>query len=243
MISLGISGLFHDSAAALVVDGSVIAAVHEERHSKVKHDSRFPINAINTCLSLANIKLSEIDEVVWYEDIDLKTQRTRELIAANFPKSRMLFQRLKNVEVRTSDDLKNILRRDLGYRGEVIFSNHHMSHFMSTMPVITSATDKVLGIVLDGVGEYRSCSSWISENSGITEIWGLDLPHSLGLIYGAITQIVGFEINDGEYKTMGLASYGIPKYSERLLSDVFDTGSAGFLIKPGFLNLLSSEYQ
>jgi carbamoyltransferase len=243
MIKLGVSGLFHDSAAALVQDGTVVAAVHEERHSKVKHDSRFPFNAINECLSLSEISLSDIDELVWYEDIDLKLRRTRELISANFPKSRDLFQRLKSVEVRTSDDLKDMLRRQLGYRGKVVFSNHHSSHFMSTLPLFQNTSDRVLGIVLDGVGEYRSCSAWIFKDGQLTETWGLDLPHSLGLVYGAITQIVGFEVNDGEYKTMGLASYGIPRYSDRLLSDVFDISGQDFQVKPGLLNVLSGERQ
>ena len=243
MISLGLSGLFHDSSASLVVNGAVVAAVHEERHSRVKHDARFPINALNQCLEISGLNLSEVDEIIWYEDIDKKQQRNRELISRNFPNSFSLFRRIKSVEFKSNANLVNYLRNEIGYRGNIQFSKHHESHFLSTLPLNIKNYEKILGIVLDGVGEYQSCSAWLYSAKGFKLVWERNLPNSLGLLYGAVTQIVGFEVNDGEYKTMGLASYGIPKFSERILSDVFSQFGLDFEIRPEYLNLLSSDVQ
>jgi len=225
---LGISAYYHDSAAALVVDGEITAAAQEERFSRKKHDPGFPKNAIIYCLAEAGISLSEVDYVVFYDKPLVKFERLLETYLAYAPRGFRSFVAAMPIWLKDKLFLKTTLRRELSALGEVkekdlpplLFSEHHEAHAASAY--YPSPFDKAAVLCLDGVGEWATTSVWLGEGNKLTAQWEIDFPHSLGLLYSAFTYYTGFRVNSGEYKLMGLAPYGEPKYVDLILDHLID---------------------
>ena len=212
MIQLGISAFYHDSAACLVVDGVVIAAAEEERFTGIKHDSNFPVNAINFCLQEGRINLSEVKEVCWYEKPRIKEQRVKKIF--NKRPFRTFFLKRK---AKKSFQQNNpfVVLKEIGYKGRVKFIDHHRSH--ANFSYYTSPYKKAAILTIDGVGEWETITISKGQGNKITKVYTVDYPNSLGMLYSTITFYLGFKPNEGEYKVMGLAPYGDPsKYIGKL---------------------------
>ena len=239
---LGISGYFHDSAASLICDGKIICAAQEERFTRVKHDSRFPLESIKFCLESSNLKLSEIDCVVFYDKPFLKFERLLETYLAYVPRGIKSF--LKSMPIWIGEklflkkQLSNELKRfdKLFNSKKLMFSEHHISHAASAF--YPSPFENAIILTLDGVGEWVTSSVCIGDKSNIKIIKEILFPHSLGLLYSAFTQYLGFKVNSGEYKLMGLAPYGKPIYKELILKEIVDVKDDGSF----FLNLKYFNY-
>ena len=206
MIQLGLSGFYHDSAAALVIDGKVIAAIEEEKLSGEKHDSSFPFKAIEWVLKYAQITIDEVDMVCWYEDPELKFERVKKTIGKwdgfRYPKQwKQFLKRWKSGE----GNLKGLLE-SIGYSGIIEYTPHHYSHL--AFSYYTSPFDKAIGLSIDGVGEFNTMCAVMCNPQKFYKINTLKFPNSLGLVYSAFTSYLGFKPNEGEYKVMGLAPYG-----------------------------------
>lgn len=220
---LGISAYYHDSAAALICDGEIVAAAQEERFSRQKHDPSFPVQAIQYCLQAAGIKLGELDHVVFYDKPLLKFERLLETYLAYAPRGFRSFMVAIPVWIKEKLFLKKTLRQslsDLSGMAEtdlpsLLFTEHHQSHAASAF--FPSPFESAAVMCLDGVGEWATTSVWLGENKTLTPQWEIDFPHSLGLLYSAFTYYTGFRVNSGEYKLMGLAPYGEPKYVDLIL--------------------------
>src|SRR5579885_896423 len=230
---LGISAYYHDSAAALVRDGEIIAAAQEERFSRKKHDARFPANALAYCLREGGIALGDVDEVVFYDKPLLKFGRLLETYLACAPRGRPSFVAAMPVWLKEKLYLKSLLRKEMarlaGVRPRATpplrFTLHHQAHAASAFFPSPFARAGVL--CLDGVGEWATTSAWLGEQNRLTAHWEIDFPHSLGLLYSAFTYYTGFKVNSGEYKVMGLAPYGEPKYAELILDKLIDLKDDG----------------
>ena len=233
MIIIGISCFYHDSAAAIIVDGKIIAAAQEERYTRIKHDSAFPKNSIEYCLDEVGINLSDVDYIVFYEKPFVKFERLLETYLAFAPKGFKSFA--KAIPVWIKDKLfakRNIHKELMEIRGAdkkdlpiLLFSKHHLSHAASAF--YPSKFDKAIVLCLDGVGEWDTSSVWIGEENKIKKIWSTKFPHSLGLLYSAFTFYAGFKVNSGEYKLMGLAPYGEPIYKKLILDNLIDIKDDG----------------
>jgi carbamoyltransferase len=230
---LGLSAFYHDSAAALVVDGDIVAAAQEERFTRKKHDQSFPINAITYCLDEAGIAASELDHIVFYDKPFLKFERLVETYLAFAPRGFSSFRRAIPLWLREKLFQKNYLRGafqaldpDLNIAERLLFSEHHMSHAASAY--FASPFDQAAVLTMDGVGEWTTCSLGVGQDNKLEIIKEILFPHSIGLLYSAFTYYIGFKVNSGEYKAMGLAPYGEPKYAQLIydnLIDVKDDGS------------------
>lgn len=225
---LGISAYYHDSAVALVDDGEIVAAVQEERFTRVKHDSGFPINGINYCLEEAECSIAEIDYVVFYDKPILKFDRLIETYLAFAPKGFSSFTKAIPQWLKIKLFLKKEILKSLGkdFKGKVVFTEHHEAHAASAF--YPSPFDEAAIITIDGVGEWATASIGIGKGNKIELLKEMRFPHSLGLLYSAFTYYTGFKVNSGEYKLMGLAPYGKPKYVELIkdnLIDIKDDGS------------------
>jgi carbamoyltransferase len=214
---LGISALFHDAAAALVIDGEIIAAAQEERFSRIKHDARLPVDAARFCLEHAGLTMSDIDHVVFYEKPLRKFERILVTHLREFPKSLMQFPRSMATWLRSRLWLKGEICQTLGCVSEqLLFSEHHLSHAASAF--FGSPFERAAVITVDGVGEWATTSIYRAgpdahgKKTSIETLAELHFPDSIGLLYSALTAYLGFEVNDGEYKVMGLAAYGKPRY-------------------------------
>jgi carbamoyltransferase len=223
MYILGISAFYHDSAAALVRDGEIIAAVQEERFSRVKHDPDFPRQAIEYCLEEAGIGMNQLDHVVFYDKPFLKFERLLETYLAFAPHGFRSFRVAMPVWLREKLFLKNLLRKELqkisndsDWDNRLLFSEHHLSHAASAFFPSPFAEAAVL--TMDGVGEWATTSLSMGCGSKLDILKEIHFPHSLGLLYSAFTYYTGFKVNSGEYKLMGLAPYGEPRYA-RLIKD------------------------
>ena len=220
---LGISAYYHDSAAALLQKGQVIAAALEERFTRVKHDSRFPLQSIQYCLESAHMSIADVDLIAYYEEPVEKC--ARQLWAG--------FDRLNHHSV---DFCKKIstcrieqdIREKLGFDGKIEYFPHHHSH--AALAFYGSGFDTAAVLVVDGVGEWASTSFGIAQNNEIHFYRHIEFPDSLGLFYSAMTSFLGFSVNDGEYKVMGLAPYGLPKFV-KLIRSLLSNGS-GFGCHP-----------
>jgi carbamoyltransferase len=229
---LGISSFYHDSAAAIIVDGEIIAAAQEERFTRKKHDASYPKNAINYVLKEAGLKLSEVDHVVFYEKPFLKFERLLETYVGFSPggfksfsmsmplwlseklfQKKMLFDALKEQD-NNFNDIKKIN-----------FSEHHLSHAASAF--FPSPYDEAIILTLDGVGEWATTTVSLGKNNKINILKEIHFPHSLGLLYSAFTYFLGFKVNSGEYKVMGLAPYGEPKFRQIILDKLIDVKDDG----------------
>jgi len=230
---LGISAYYHDSAAALVNDGRVIAAVQEERFSRKKHDARFPRQAIQVCLDEAGLTFSDLDEVVFYDKPLIKFERLLETYLSYAPKGFRSFVAAMPVWLKEKLYLKTVLKRELAALGgcrvnelpSLLFAEHHQSHAASAF--FPSPFEEAAVLCMDGVGEWATTSVWRGEGNRLTAEWEIDFPHSLGLLYSAFTYYTGFKVNSGEYKLMGLAPYGEPKYVDLILDKLLDLKQDG----------------
>ena len=230
---VGISAYYHDSAAALIRDGDIIAAAQEERFSRKKQDSGFPGNAIQYCLDEAGLTLSEVDYLVFYDKPLLKFERLIETYLAYAPVGFRSFLKVMPVWLKEKLYLKKILAQELEKLADgsdsplpkILFTEHHQAHAASAF--FPSPYKKAAVMCLDGVGEWASSSVWLGEDNKLTPMWEIDFPHSLGLLYSAFTYYAGFKVNSGEYKLMGLAPYGEPVYKELILDNLIDLKEDG----------------
>ena len=230
---LGISAYYHDSAAALVRDGEIVAAAQEERFSRKKHDSRFPRHAIAYCLKEADIRITEVDEVVFYDKPLVKFERLLETYLSYAPRGLRSFIMAMPVWLKEKLYLKSTLKKELAGLGQcknkelptLLFAEHHQSHAASAF--FPSPFDKAAVLCLDGVGEWATTSAWIGEGNQLKALWEIDFPHSLGLLYSAFTYYTGFKVNSGEYKLMGLAPYGVPHYVDLIYEHIIDLKEDG----------------
>jgi carbamoyltransferase len=227
---LGISAFYHDSAAALVIDGEIVAAVHEERHTRKKQDQDFPVNAIDSCLEQAGITREELDYVGFYDKPYLKFERILETYLAHAPRGFRSFAKAMPVWLKQKLWLPHEMRKALGkaYSGAFIFTEHHESHAAAAF--FPSPFGEAAILTFDGVGEWATASFGVGRGNRIQLSDELHFPHSLGLLYTAFTYYTGFKVNSDEYKMMGLAPYGEPKYYDVIveeLLDLKDDGSSG----------------
>ena len=226
MYTLGISCYYHDSAAALLKDGHVIAAVEEERFTRKKFDDDFPTNAIEWCLNEGKITPSEINSVAFYDKPVLKFERLLDNYIAVAPRGLYSFLDTIPKWLHKRLWIKNDVKKSLkGFSGEIIFPAHHMSH--AAHAFFTSPFDESAILTVDGVGEWSTTSLGHGKNNSITLMNDIRWPHSLGLLYSAFTYFLGFKVNEGEYKLMGLASYGKPKYYDMILDKLIDVKNDG----------------
>jgi len=233
---LGISAYYHDSAAALLRDGDIVAAAQEERFSRRKHDAGFPANAIRYCLDEAGLDVEEIDYVVFYDKPLIKFERLLETYLAFVPAGFKSFLASMPVWLKDKLFLKTTLRKELAALAAngggknlrlppLLFTAHHRSHAASAF--FPSPYENAAVLCLDGVGEWATSSVWLGEGNSLAAQWEIDFPHSLGLLYSAFTYYTGFKVNSGEYKLMGLAPYGEPKYVDLILDRLVDVKADG----------------
>lgn len=220
---LGISAFYHDSAAALLQDGELTAAAQEERFSRKKHDARFPGSAISYCLEESGLRLPDLDYVVFYDKPLIKFERLLETYLSFAPRGYRSFAAAMPVWLKDKLFLKDQLKKSLSDLAEckrnqlppLLFTEHHQAHAASAF--FASPFNRAGVLCMDGVGEWATTSVWLGDGKDLTAQWEIDFPHSLGLLYSAFTYFTGFRVNSGEYKLMGLAPYGEPKYSEQIL--------------------------
>jgi len=222
---LGISAFYHDSAAALVEDGEIIAAAQEERFTRKKHDLRYPGNAIKYCLSEAGIEAKDLDYVAFYEKPLVKFERILETYLQFAPHGISSFIKAVPLWVKKKLWMKDFLARELGYDGKFLFAEHHESHAASAF--FASPFDEAAFITVDGVGEWTTSSYGVGRGNKVEILGEIKFPHSLGLLYSAFTYYTGFRVNSGEYKVMGLAPYGEPKYVDLILNELMDLKQDG----------------
>jgi carbamoyltransferase len=224
---LGISALYHDSASALIKDGEIVAAAQEERFSRVKGDSSFPLKAIDYCLKEASITAKDLSFCVFYEKPLLHLERLLECAIAHAPKGFFQFERAMRAFTGKKLFLRRAIKKGFGYKGEVLFCEHHQSHCASAF--YPSPFGEACILTIDGVGEWATATIGVGKGNKIEILKEMHFPHSLGLLYSAITAFLGFRVNHDEYKVMGLAPYGTPKYVQKLLDEVVSLKEDGSL--------------
>ncbi len=234
---LGISCFYHDSACSLLSDGEIVSAVQEERFSRQKHDSRFPINAIRYCLQSQNIDLRDVKSIVYYEKPLLTFERLLETYLGVAPRGGRSFIAAMQVWLKEKLFLKSELKKQFKTLQkelvpkiepsipELLFSEHHQSHAAAAF--YPSPFEEAVVLCMDGVGEWATTSTWIGKGNEIKPLWEISFPHSLGLLYSAFTYYCGFKVNSGEYKLMGLAPYGKPKYVKTIKNHLIDIKDDG----------------
>jgi carbamoyltransferase len=230
---LGISAYYHDSAAALLVDGELVAAAQEERFTRRRHDANFPAHAIRYCLETGRCTLDQVERVVFYDKPLLKFDRLIETYLATAPRGFTQFLRAMPTWARDKLYMKQGLRRDLAALAgigeaavpKLLFTEHHHAHAASAF--YPSPHTQAAVLCMDGVGEWATTSVWRGDGAQLEPQWQIDFPHSVGLLYSAFTQFAGFKVNSGEYKLMGLAPYGEPVYAQRILDNLIDLKDDG----------------
>ena len=231
--TLGVSAYYHDSAAALLRDGALVAAAQEERFSRRKHDASFPRAATEYCLREAGISVRDLKQIVFYDKPLVKFERLLETYLTYAPRGFRSFAAAMPVWLKDKLYLKTTLKRELAELGEcpprtlpqLLFAEHHQSHAASAF--FFSPYDRAAVLCLDGVGEWATTSVWRGHGNRLEPLWQIDFPHSLGLLYSAFTYYTGFKVNSGEYKLMGLAPYGEPKYVDLILEHLMDLKDDG----------------
>ena len=239
---IGISAHYHDSAAALLIDGEIIAAAQEERFSRKKHDSALPQKAIQSCLDIAGLTASDIDVVAFYEKPFLKFERLLETYATMAPRGFTSFRRAIPIWITEKLFQKNTLIKHLNtfdssidWSEKLVFSEHHLSHAASAF--YPSPFENAAILTMDGVGEWATTSLALGQGNQLTIQKEIHFPHSLGLLYSAFTYYTGFKVNSGEYKVMGLAPFGQPRYTQIILDNLIDLKSDGtFRLDQSFFN-------
>ncbi len=230
---LGISAYYHDSAAALVRDGAITGAAQEERYTRRKHDSRFPAQAVQFCLSDAGMALSDVDQIVFYDKPLVKFERLLETYVAYAPNGFRSFLAAMPIWLKEKLYLKTLLKKEFSKLSGVktkdlpplLFAEHHQSHAASAF--FPSPFEEAAVLCMDGVGEWATTSVWWGDGNRLEPKWEIDFPHSLGLLYSAFTYYTGFKVNSGEYKLMGLAPYGEPKYVNLIKDNLIDIKNDG----------------
>jgi len=229
---LGVSAFYHDSAAALLMDGRIAAAAQEERFTRKKHDSRFPRNAVDYCLREGGIALSEVDHVVFYDKPFLKFERLLETYLAFAPRGFRSFRMALPVWIKEKLFQKRLLRQELerfapdyDWDERLLFCEHHQSHAASAF--FASPFEEAAVLTMDGVGEWATTSVGIGRDNTLEMTKEIHFPHSLGLLYSAFTYYTGFKVNSGEYKVMGLAPYGEPRFVQKILDHLIDVKPDG----------------
>ncbi len=233
MYVLGISAYYHDSACALIKNGKIIAAVQEERFSRKKHDNSFPKNSILYCLAEAEITLDDLDHIVFYEKPFLKFERLLETYLAFAPKGFKSFSSSMPVWIKEKlfqkqmllNELTSLSKGNTNLEGKIYFSEHHLSHAASAF--YPSPFEDAAILTMDGVGEWATTSVFVGEKNNLLPLKEIHFPHSLGLLYSAFTYYTGFRVNSGEYKVMGLAPYGEPKYVDLIKENLISINSDG----------------
>ena len=225
MYILGISAFYHDSAVCLVEDGEIIFAAQEERYTRKKHDSSFPINAIKDCFINSGITAENVDYVAFYDKPFLKFERILETYLAYAPLGIRSFLMAMPLWIRKKLWIKELIREELDYDGKIIFPEHHMSHAASAF--FASPYQEAAFLTMDGVGEWATTSYGTGKENEVQMLAEIEFPHSLGLLYSAFTYYTGFRVNSGEYKVMGLAPYGEPKYKDLILGNLIDVKDDG----------------
>ena len=233
---LGISAFYHDSAAAVICNGEIIAAAQEERFTRKKADASFPINAINFCLSYANIEINEIDEVVFYDKPILKFDRILASYLHTAPLGIRSFFKAIPLWLREKLWVEDQIKKDLKYDKDILFTQHHQSHAASAF--YPSPFNEAAILTVDGAGEWTTTAISYGNENKLDILETLEFPHSLGLLYSAFTYYCGFKINSGEYKLMGLAPYGKPIYKKKILDNLVSINSDGSIS----LNLKFFDY-
>ena len=222
---LGISCFYHDSAATLVRDGEILAAAQEERFTRRKHDAGFPKHAIEFCLDYGNITAKDLDYVAFYDKPLLKFERILEMYIAYAPRGIRSFLMAIPLWIREKAWISDLIRKELGYDGPIIYPEHHQSHAASAF--FPSPFREAAFITMDGVGEKATSSYGVGCGNKVTILAEQHFPHSLGLLYSAFTYYTGFKVNSGEYKVMGLAPYGEPRYVKAILEHLIDLKDDG----------------
>ncbi len=222
---LGISAFYHDSAACLVIDGKIISAAQEERFTRKKHDHSFPINAINYCLKNSGLSSKDLDYVAYYDKPFLTFERILETYLFYAPIGIKSFIKAMPLWIKKKIWMKELIKKELGYEGKIIFPEHHESHAASAF--YPSPFQEAAFLTMDGVGEWTTASYGLGKNNQIRIYADIQFPHSLGLLYSAFTYYTGFKVNSGEYKVMGLAPYGEPKYKDLILRELIDLKEDG----------------
>ena len=225
MYILGISAYYHDSAACIIKDGKILAAAQEERFTRKKHDQEFPSNAIKYCLKESKIVSSDLDIVAFYDKPFLKFERILETYLTYSPKGISSFLKAIPIWIRKKLWIKELIRENLNYSGKILFPEHHASHAASAFYL--SPFQEAAFLTMDGVGEWATTSYGIGNGNKIEMMADIKFPHSLGLLYSAITYYTGFRVNSGEYKVMGLAPYGEPKYKELIYNHLIEVKEDG----------------
>ena len=239
---LGISAFYHDSAAALLDDGRIVAAAQEERFTRKKHDARFPLHAIRYCLAEGGIAVGDLDRVVFYDKPFVKFERLLETYLSFAPRGYKTFRMAIPLWLREKLFLKDLLLKELRkisgsgkWNEELLFSEHHLSHAASAF--FPSPFDEAIVLTMDGVGEWATTSAAIGKGNSLEVQKEIHFPHSLGFLYSAFTYYTGFKVNSGEYKLMGLAPYGEPKYKDKILEHLIDVKADGsFRLNIGYFD-------
>ena len=235
MYVLGISAYFHDAAAAIFKNGKLIAAIEEEKLSRVKHDYNFPENAIQFCLKEAKIQSSDLNYVVFYEKPFIKFERIIKTVIWSFPKTFNLFQESMKNWLFDKLWVRNVIQNSLDIPKEkIVFSNHHLSHAASSF--YCSPFNKAAIVTFDGVGEWATTTFSEGNKNTIKMKKEIKFPHSIGLIYSVFTSFLGFEINEGEYKVMGMAPYGTPKYTDKVRKIINSNQDGSFYVNPKYIS-------
>ena len=222
---LGISAFYHDAAACLLRDGEIVAAASEERFTRVKHDSGFPGHAIRYALSAGGIQVADIDCIGFYDKPLLKFERILTTYVGTFPRSFSSFRKAIPLWLKDKLWVPNNIRKQLDYDGEILFAEHHMSHAASAFLVSPYKSAAIM--TLDGVGEWATATQGVGEDRQITLLNEIRFPHSLGLLYSAFTYFLGFKVNSAEYKVMGLAPYGEPRYYDTIMNNLIHVAADG----------------
>ena len=235
---LGLSAFYHDSAACLLRDGEIVAAAQEERFTRKKGDSSFPTSAVDYCLRVAEIHQTDLDFVAFYDKPLLKFERILDTYMAVAPRGLRSFLKAGPLWIKNKLYTDSNLRSDLNYEGPILYSQHHESHAASAF--LPSPFKEAAILTMDGVGEWATASIGIGRDNEIQLIQELHWPDSLGLLYSAFTYYLGFKVNSGEYKVMGLVPYGEPEYVDTIYSELMDLKEDGsFRLNQEYFNYLS----
>ncbi|MBX3469774.1 MAG: carbamoyltransferase [Planctomycetes bacterium] len=236
---LGISAFYHDSAACLVRDGELVAAAQEERFTRKKHDARFPRNAVDYCLREAGITVSHLDHVAFYDKPLLKFERLLQTYLGTAPRGLRSFVMAMPVWLKEKLGTAGLIRKELpGYRKRILFGEHHESHAASAF--YPSPFEEAAVLTIDGVGEWATTTFGRGKGHELELLGQIDFPHSIGLLYSAFTYYTGFKVNSGEYKVMGLAPYGQPRFVDAILSKIMDLREDGsFHLRMDYFDYMS----
>src|SRR5882672_4714192 len=222
---LGISCFYHDAAACLIQDGRLVAAASEERFTRKKHDEGFPHQAIQYCLKAGKIEAKDLDYVGFYDKPFLKFERLLSTYLSTFPRGFRSFSKAMPVWLKEKLWIPQLIRKELKYEGKILFTEHHLSHAASAF--LVSPFRQAAILTVDGVGEWATASYGVGRDREIDLFKEIRFPHSLGLLYSAFTYYLGFKVNSAEYKVMGLAPYGVPRFYDQIMKEIIHVNEDG----------------